>query len=220
MKKISKYLPHVAAMLFLAGFVSYAAWTEPPTGTTPPDNNVPAPINVGAAIQYKSGALGIGGVLRGYADAIFDGKVGIGTTNPQGKLDLFGSLAIGGNQGTAGQILQSQGPSLTPTWITAPKYYEFDSPPALYIGNGAQNRWIDWTISEIPAGATAAFIAFDGGAFLVIRVGARRYGSSRAATFGLYGSSMSFVVQLDSSMKVQVLQTNYGSAWQCLGYWK
>ncbi|MEK9135317.1 MAG: hypothetical protein AAB451_03430 [Patescibacteria group bacterium] len=80
-----KILPQIIASLFLAGFVVYA-WTGP-TGP-PPNNNVDAPINVGDTSQYKSGAFGLGGLFHAFSDAIFDGKVGIGTTNPQGQLDV------------------------------------------------------------------------------------------------------------------------------------
>lgn len=89
-KKTSKYFPQILAALFLAGFAAYA-WTDP--SSAPPDGNVAAPINVGTVSQYKSGALGIGGVLRGYSDAIFDGWVGIGTTTPGAKLDIQGGDA-------------------------------------------------------------------------------------------------------------------------------
>ena len=64
------------------------AWS-PPTAP-PPGDNVPAPLNVGSASQYKSGALGIGGVFRGYGNVYIGGNVGIGTTNPSQKLDVNG----------------------------------------------------------------------------------------------------------------------------------
>ena len=64
------------------------AWTEP--SQAPTGGNAPAPLNVSSASQYKSGALGIGGLLRGYSNAIFDGNVGIGTVNPSQKLDVAG----------------------------------------------------------------------------------------------------------------------------------
>jgi len=44
------------------------AWTEP--SATAPNGNVSAPINISATSQYKSGALGIGGLLRGYSDVM------------------------------------------------------------------------------------------------------------------------------------------------------
>ena len=62
------------------------AWTEP--SQAPTVGNAPAPLNVSSASQYKSGALGIGGLLRGYSNAIFDGNVGIGTTAPGAKLEV------------------------------------------------------------------------------------------------------------------------------------
>lgn len=47
---------------------------------------------------------------------ITGGNVGIGTTNPQGKLDINGSLAVAGDQGTSGQVLTSQGSGANPVW--------------------------------------------------------------------------------------------------------
>ncbi len=80
-----KILPQIIASLFLAGFVAYA-WTEPPSA--PPVGNVPAPINVGTAPQAKSGPLLIGGIFQAFSDAIFNGKVGIGTASPSQSLDI------------------------------------------------------------------------------------------------------------------------------------
>jgi hypothetical protein len=65
------------------------AWQEPTQ--PPPQGNVPAPINIGNNSQYKSGALGIGGIIYGESNAYFDGNVGIGTTNPDVKLTVNGS---------------------------------------------------------------------------------------------------------------------------------
>ncbi|MEK9135268.1 MAG: hypothetical protein AAB451_03135 [Patescibacteria group bacterium] len=88
---LKKIIPQIIASLFLAGFVVYA-WTGP--AGTPPNNNVDAPINVGDTSQYKSGAFGLGGLFHAFSDAIFDGKVGIGTTNPQGQLDVGGGKFV------------------------------------------------------------------------------------------------------------------------------
>lgn len=56
-----KFIPHIIASLFLAGFVVYA-WIEP--AGAPPASNISAPVNVGPQSQTKQGDLTIGGVLR------------------------------------------------------------------------------------------------------------------------------------------------------------
>jgi len=82
-------------MAFITFYLVFAQqWQEPPYGGVcsnppcPPGGNVPAPINVGSQEQYKSGGLGIGGIIRGYSNAYFDGNVGIGTTGPARKLHI------------------------------------------------------------------------------------------------------------------------------------
>lgn len=66
------------------------AWTNPPS--SPPADNLGAPVNTSLNTQYKSGALGVGGVLRTYSNLYVDGLVGIGTTNPMedmGKVQIY-----------------------------------------------------------------------------------------------------------------------------------
>jgi len=93
----------VSLAILLVGGVIYAAWTEPTL--SPPDGNVDAPVNVGTSSQYKIGALGVGGVFHGWSDAIFDGRVGIGTTSPDRQLEVSGvgtqAIEVESTNGTA-----------------------------------------------------------------------------------------------------------------------
>ena len=90
--KKSSYWLSVATLGIILGLsIQFAkAWTEPTA--IAPNGNVGAPINTGDNSQYKAGALGIGKVLHGYSNAVFDGNVGIGTTAPQRKLDVRGHI--------------------------------------------------------------------------------------------------------------------------------
>ena len=61
---LKTFLPVLSAIILVAG-IAYAVWIEPTAA--PPGNNVEAPINVGTSTQYKSGALGVGGLLAAYS---------------------------------------------------------------------------------------------------------------------------------------------------------
>ncbi|MEK7087566.1 MAG: hypothetical protein AAB958_02600 [Patescibacteria group bacterium] len=96
---LKSILSIIIISLFISVIFVYADWTPPPAGAPTCPSSEPAcntPINTGSANQYKIGALAIEGVLRGYSDAIFDGKVGIGTANPQAKLDVRGDIRVDG----------------------------------------------------------------------------------------------------------------------------
>jgi len=92
------------AISFLAAFYALS-WQEPTQN--PPQGNVPAPLNVGPDGQSK-----VGGLILNTGDAthapapngliVQYGNVGIGTTNPQAKLEVSGS-----NAGTKSLLLTS-----------------------------------------------------------------------------------------------------------------
>ena len=97
----TKSISLILGVLIMSIFIVYLvfAWTEPPYGGTctnppcPPGGNVPAPLNVSLNAQSKEGALVIGtnsGLTTGLI--VQYGKVGIGTTNPRGKLDVAGDV--------------------------------------------------------------------------------------------------------------------------------
>jgi hypothetical protein len=88
-EKFQKFVLSALGVLVMSILVSYLvfAWTEPTA--SPPGGNVPAPINVGPQGQLKEGGLMIAtnptlttGLIVQY------GNVGIGTTNPIGKLQV------------------------------------------------------------------------------------------------------------------------------------
>lgn len=63
----------VIGSIFLANGL-ILAW-EPP-GSSPPANNVQAPLNISSDPQFKSGALGLGGILVGYSGLKISGSGG------------------------------------------------------------------------------------------------------------------------------------------------
>ncbi len=102
-KKISFLLTVLIVSLALGNFV-FAVWNEPTN--TPPAGNVAAPINVSPAPQVKTGNLSVTalydtddsnyyinpGATGANYSAIFRNNVGIGTTNPVGKLHVASSI--------------------------------------------------------------------------------------------------------------------------------
>jgi len=97
-KLLIQSLPVILISLLTMAVLIYA-WQEP--SQSPPQGNVFAPINVGDTPQFKSGALGVGGIIYGYSNAFFDGNVGIGTTRPPNqKLDVAGKIKISDDNAT------------------------------------------------------------------------------------------------------------------------
>jgi hypothetical protein len=69
MKKITKsflnWLPAITLGIVLGSFLQLTqAWQEP--GSNPPNSNIGAPVNTGNKEQYKTGALAVEGILRGW----------------------------------------------------------------------------------------------------------------------------------------------------------
>lgn len=75
----------ILVICFAVGFYIFA-WVEPPGEA--PTENVPAPLNTSNIEQIKVGGLilNTGGAEVGFA--VDQGKVGIGTLNPQAQLDI------------------------------------------------------------------------------------------------------------------------------------
>lgn len=75
----------VTGSIFLANGL-ILAWTPP--SASPPSSNISGSLNVGSTGQYKSGALGVGGVLRGYSDIKFDDYDGCSALETDADGDL------------------------------------------------------------------------------------------------------------------------------------
>ncbi len=75
----------LALVLSFGTSYALAAWTGPTAN--PPGGNTPAPINVSGVTQTKAGPF-IAGLLRSFTDVYVDGRLGVGTTDPQRLVHL------------------------------------------------------------------------------------------------------------------------------------
>lgn len=80
MKTIHHSLKTILLAIILSFGVSFVySWTGPTT--TPPAGNTTAPINTSTDSQYKNGALGIGGLLKGYSGLVVNGQSSFNSTS-------------------------------------------------------------------------------------------------------------------------------------------
>ena len=94
MKTYKQSILAIVIGLALAAGISFAETTWIGPTDNPPDDNTPAPINVGAGTQYKSGALGVGGLFQADSASTFAG------------LATFSTMKITSGAG-AGKVLTS-----------------------------------------------------------------------------------------------------------------
>jgi len=127
------YLLPVTLAIFIVCGAIYA-WVDP--SASPPPGNIAAPINVGSQSQTKLGSLTVSSLSRAelgganggiyamqggssYAGQFvgttyFNGNVGIGISNPNYKLDVVDSLAVGRLDWTRMQMLSSYNDTWNP----------------------------------------------------------------------------------------------------------
>jgi hypothetical protein len=87
-------LSTILGLAFGISLIAYGVFAFTPPDADPPEANISAPLNVGSATQEKTGGIRSGG-FRSFLDSYFDGKVGIGTTDPKALLDVNGRVRVG-----------------------------------------------------------------------------------------------------------------------------
>ena len=98
----------IALSIFAINFAVLANWT-PPTATPPAcpagSPGCDAPVHVGSGAQAKSGSFSVGGVFQSLSAthlATGGGNVGIGTTAPIFKIEVYGTGQTTANLTDAG----------------------------------------------------------------------------------------------------------------------
>lgn len=96
-------------LVLAIGFIFLAqgliwAWNSPTA--VPPSDNINTPLNTTNVSQYKIGDLQIGGLFRVYTNAIFDGILGVGVSNPQVKVEVDGLVKISDSSRQAAGLIK------------------------------------------------------------------------------------------------------------------
>ena len=158
MTKITKTIKNLAFVLgVVITSLSFScfilAWTEPSVSPPLPSDNVFMPLNESSVFQGKEGNLQIPMIFGSNMDyyiapsapvsALFAGNVGIGTTSPETKLDVSGSM----------RLLPTAEPFACATAKKGTLYFNSGTNKHMMC-NGAS--WVDYTGPQGAAGPTGA----------------------------------------------------------------
>lgn len=108
-KQINWWVGVICTGVLVGASLQFArAWVDAPA--SPPGGNVGAPLTTSIKGQVKEGALGVGLNVKSSKPGliVYNGKVGIGTDDPQKKLDVIGGAYISGMLGVGNSDPQAK----------------------------------------------------------------------------------------------------------------
>ncbi|NPA34889.1 MAG: hypothetical protein GXO48_08190, partial [Chlorobi bacterium] len=97
-------------------------------------------VSLEADTIYGSGVLRIAG-SGGVGNSYVLGNLGVGLSAPlerlhvNGNVRFSGALMPGGNAGSSGQVLISQGPNTPPVWGSVPIYIDYNACTSVSVGS-------------------------------------------------------------------------------------